>query len=1342
VSQRVEVRVPAGNLVAPASPSTVFNDYIADIGLGGTLKRRHTIDIRAAQALAGAVPVFANSVRVSQYKFGSRPGSKLIEQLQVNPPNFPMFIRGTSPFIGDYIDVAAQQFVTDASGNWTFNNGTADQPVFHATWGDNRDVRPPANGDWTNFTPTVSQGDSPAGTQGGTSLFGDPSQPNRPMCAQGQSGVRNQNVYTAKITQGILVTSKGNSKQIGAFGRAYSIIVQNTTFQCKSFRLTLYPPNGTTASFLQLFSGVNPQLTLDVTIAPRSSIAREVFVKSSQPRPSIKVGTQELPTNGNCSPTNLSSLQPAANALAASYTFNADITNADIANADIANADIANADIATTELYIPALSNADITNADISNADITNADITNADISNADITNADIANATVANADITNADISNADITNADISNADISSATGDVTWAITNHGNTSSSFDTKLFLKGLPNKCVPQNCGTTGQPACTLGCTKFQLIVYKRYRTPVSSQNGGCTLMSQFQNQVITNVIDPTFLTTGSALTNADITNADISNATVALAPGEDAQVTVRVFGSSTTGGSSVNRPMRESMSFARIAESLAAAVAGTSSGGTAFTTVGNAQAVGSVDAANGITLPTATLTVTTTALPDAVTGQPYSTAVTAIGGLIGVKNLTWSLQSPLPTGLQLATESVAFPNRARGLISGSPAASAINGFNFTVQVVDAPDTTPPSQQSATQTLSIRIGDPLTIQPATIPDTILNTPLSFSFAYTGGLGAVTWTPVNMPAWLTLSAAGQLTGIPSASGTYSITVMATDSSCLLSITACQHQSVSGTFSLKVVPRKTTTQVTFSKNPIVVNETVSATATVSDIDTGATVTPAGTVTFGDGSTCTLAGSGATASCSVPQVFAAAGVTTISASYPGSSAHAPSSGSAALTVNTRSTSTTVTIDSTVVIVGQPATLTITVTDTQAEGTKATPSPAIALGSSIASDAIGGCTLVPGATAGISSCSVVFTPQTSGARTLTASFAANLVHSASTGSALLTVNPRPTTITLSLTPGVVTIGQPATASVIVTDTGAYTKFKPAGTIAFTSSIAGDVFGSCVLAPTAAAGVSTCSATVTPMSVGTRTISASFAQTPVHAASGPAAATLIAKYAITISVTASPNPSVPIQTLVAQFTAAYTAPVAPTGTVTIADSDGNSCTAPIAATGSCSFAPSSVGTKTLTASYPGDANFFTAQATATEVVQAYGFTGFLSPLNGTESYAGSSNLGNAVPIKWILTDASGAQFLALASAKQLRAVFTGGLVGGTCPVSSTGQSFVLYSPTLGATGGSTFRSSSPNGFIFNWDTTFVQSAGTGCYTIILDLADGTSKRTSLNLR
>jgi hypothetical protein len=64
-----------------------------------------------------AAPVFA-SARVSQYPFGVTGTSEIestgdvltppatLKQLTFNPPNLPLFANGTTPFVGDYIDIA------------------------------------------------------------------------------------------------------------------------------------------------------------------------------------------------------------------------------------------------------------------------------------------------------------------------------------------------------------------------------------------------------------------------------------------------------------------------------------------------------------------------------------------------------------------------------------------------------------------------------------------------------------------------------------------------------------------------------------------------------------------------------------------------------------------------------------------------------------------------------------------------------------------------------------------------------------------------------------------------------------------------------------------------------------------------------------------------------------------------------------------------------------------------------------------------------------------------------------------------------------------------------------
>ncbi len=137
--------------------------------------------------------MFAPSVKVSDYMTGFHPdlgaGKK---QLQFNPPNLPMFKQGTAPFMGDYIDlVPSPTFVRNSIGKWVFNYAASlTLPTFHAVWTDNRDVRAPADGNWTNYGPPAS------------AMTGTP-------CVPGNAGSRNQNIYTSRIAGGLVVGFAG-----------------------------------------------------------------------------------------------------------------------------------------------------------------------------------------------------------------------------------------------------------------------------------------------------------------------------------------------------------------------------------------------------------------------------------------------------------------------------------------------------------------------------------------------------------------------------------------------------------------------------------------------------------------------------------------------------------------------------------------------------------------------------------------------------------------------------------------------------------------------------------------------------------------------------------------------------------------------------------------------------------------------------------------------------------------------------------------------------------------------------------------------------------------------------
>ena len=247
---------------------------------------RHTLDVFVGQASPGAAPAFTTA-RLSDYAHGFFPDSEFPERLQFNPPNLPLFRQGTTPFMGDYIDLApAPAYVQNPDGSWSHNTALGNA-VSHAFWTDNRDVRPPTDGDWTNYTP-------PRSPELGTMSRFDPSLP-VPDCSPAHVASRNQNIYTARVTEGLFVSAPGNNKPLGDFQRAFAVVAENATGLIKTFRLTIdnQPPGGE-ASFLQ-FSLLT---FLDVQVPPFSSVARSVFATSTDEDARIHVTIVEITAPG------------------------------------------------------------------------------------------------------------------------------------------------------------------------------------------------------------------------------------------------------------------------------------------------------------------------------------------------------------------------------------------------------------------------------------------------------------------------------------------------------------------------------------------------------------------------------------------------------------------------------------------------------------------------------------------------------------------------------------------------------------------------------------------------------------------------------------------------------------------------------------------------------------------------------------------------------------------------------------------------------------------------------------------------------------------------------------
>jgi hypothetical protein len=451
--------------------------------------------------------------------------------------------------------------------------------------------------------------------------------------------------------------------------------------------------------------------------------------------------------------------------------------------------------------------------------------------------------------------------------------------------------------------------------------------------------------------------------------------------------------------------------------------------------------------------------------------------------------------------------------------------------------------------------------------------------------------------------------------------------------------------------------------------------------------------------------------------------------ASGTTSFTAQVVDSTAgtHQSATQTFSLTVNGRSTSTSVAFGANPVVVGQTTSVTVTVTDTQGSGTPSSPAGTIALTGSGLSAA--SCVLVPGA-AGVSSCSVTVTSASAGTDTIGATFPVSAVHLMSGASTGLTVNRAATATTVTSAPNPSVFGQSTTftATVVPVAPGAGTR---TGNVTFADF--GVSLGSAALS---AAGTASLSTSALPAGVHSITATYSGDLNFNGSASGVWQHT-VSPAGTATTLVSSPNPSNQGQSVT--FTASVASnPGIPTGNVNFLDGATLLGSGALSAAGSATFATSSLaaGAHSITAAFLGAPNYMPSTSTVlTQTVNAafYTFTGFLSPMAAagtltSPSFSGSANYGSAIPMKWQLRDSSGNFLSNLTTTTVLQAV---AYPLGVCSGPATGQVFLLYSPTTGAKGGSTFRyDSGTHQFIFNFATGFVSDPG--CYELELQLNDG----------
>ena len=192
--------------------------------------------------------------------------------------------------------------------------------------------------------------------------------------------------------------------------------------------------------------------------------------------------------------------------------------------------------------------------------------------------------------------------------------------------------------------------------------------------------------------------------------------------------------------------------------------------------------------------------TSATATLTINidavfeiiSTSLESGTLGVPYSGAITAGGA---ATPYTWAITSgALPPGLALSTSSGTSVS-----ISGIPTVEG--SFSFTIQVTNASGT------PLTQSFSITISPPpsLGVASRTLPNGTVGEAYNETLQAVNGTPPYSWKYTGtLPAGLSLSSAGVVSGTPTTVGTSNFTVQVTDS-------AKPSATASADLSLTIVP---------------------------------------------------------------------------------------------------------------------------------------------------------------------------------------------------------------------------------------------------------------------------------------------------------------------------------------------------------------------------------------------------------------------------------------------------------------------------------------------------------------------------------------------------
>ena len=191
-------------------------------------------------------------------------------------------------------------------------------------------------------------------------------------------------------------------------------------------------------------------------------------------------------------------------------------------------------------------------------------------------------------------------------------------------------------------------------------------------------------------------------------------------------------------------------------------------------------ITTTDSSTGSGPYSATHSYTLVIAApaLTLAPTTLTNATVGAAYSQALTASGGTAPYSYAVTA--GALPAGVTLGTN---------GTLSGTPTAGG--SYSFTVTATDATTTANGGPYTAARSYTLTVATAtVALSPASLPAGTSGVAYGETLSATGGTApySYTLTAGALPAGVTLSSSGSLSGTPTQSGSFTFSITATDSS--------------------------------------------------------------------------------------------------------------------------------------------------------------------------------------------------------------------------------------------------------------------------------------------------------------------------------------------------------------------------------------------------------------------------------------------------------------------------------------------------------------------------------------------------------------------------